>query len=273
MAFWLKKIYGGGSMKKMLRIHLHGMKLAFFSSAAYRLDFFIGLLVVLAGVLLSPLMIILIYQNGASIGDYNIYQIFLIQGVYLTASGFGSIFFFDIVFSTTFRVREGTFDVLLLKPHSLLSTLIATSYNNSGIANVLGGLLLLFYALFHLPTVAITQWLLFIFLFIIALAILFAFSVILAALGIVWVGNSRLFDIYNSVSRFASYPVTIFQKTIRMILSFFIPVAMLGFFPASILLNIEIPSLFISIICSVLFIGLSLLFWQYMIRRYTSTGG
>jgi len=273
MVFWLQKIYGGGCMRKLLQIHLHGMKLAFFSSAAYRSDFFIGLLVVLAGGLLSPLLIVLIYQNGASIGGYSIYQIFLIQGVYLIASGFGAVLFFDIVFSTSFRVREGTFDILLLKPHSLLSILIATSYNNNGIANVFGGMFLFIYALYHIPSVSTSEWLLFIFLFVIALTTLLAFSVILAALGIIWVGNSRLFDIYNSISKFASYPVTIFQKNLRMILSFFIPVAMLGFIPASVMLNLSSPSLYISVICCILFFGISLLFWKYMIRRYTSTGG
>lgn len=260
-------------MKKALRIHLHGLKIAFFTAAAYRFDFFVELLVILASTLLSPLLIILIYQNGATIGDYSIYQIFLIQGIYLTTSGLGSIFFFDIVQSTTYRVREGTFDILLLKPHSLLSILIATSYNNSGIANVLGGLLLVGYALCHLPPVTMAQWLLFLLLLIIALVVLFAISVILAALGIVWVGNSRLLDIYGSVARFASYPLTIFKKPIKILLSFLIPVAMLGFLPASVLLQLSAPFIWVSVACSILFLGLSLTFWRLMIRRYTSAGG
>lgn len=260
-------------MKKMLQIHLNGMKIAFFSAAAYRLDFFIGILVVLSGVLLNPLFIILIYRNGAAIGEYSIYQIFLIQGVYLIVSGFGSTFFFNIVYSTTFMVREGIFDILMLKPHPVLSNLIAMGYSTDGLANVLGGLLLFIYAMAHLIPATPVQWLLFAFIFVIAMLVIFSFSVILAALGIVWVGNSRLFDIYNSIAKFAAYPVNIFQKTIRMILTFLFPIAMLGFFPAAVLMGIKIPELFISLLCSIVFAGASQLLWRSMLRRYTSTGG
>ncbi|MHB1485870.1 MAG: ABC transporter permease [Saccharofermentanales bacterium] len=260
-------------MMKLVRFHLYGMKMAFFSSAAYRMDFFTGLLVMLAGTLLSPLLIIIIYQNGATLGNYSVYQIFLMQGIYLIVTGFGSILFFDIVFDTTFRVREGTLDILLLKPQSLLSNLIATNYNNGGIANILGGSLLFAYALYHLPAVAFRQCIFFIISIFFALAILFAFSVILAALGIVWIGNSRLFDIYNSISKFASYPMTIFSKPIRAILSFFIPVAMLGFIPASLLSRPVDPSVYITAASSIVFVASSLLFWRIMIKRYTSAGG
>lgn len=260
-------------MNKLLRIHLHGIKIAFFTDAAYRLDFFVELLVALAGSLLSPLMTILIYHNGASIGDYSIEQIFLIQGVYLTATGFGSLLFFQIVNHTTYLAREGTLDILLLKPHPLLSVLIATSYNNSGVSNILGGLLLFFYAASRLPPASPVQWLLFVCLLIVSLSVLLAFSVILAALGIVWVGNSRLFEIYDSIAQFASYPVTIFQKTLRVILTYLLPVAMIGFLPASVLMNPATPLLAAAVVCSFAFLGLSLLFWTVMIRRYTSSGG
>lgn len=260
-------------MKRMLRIHWNGMKIAFFTMATYRVDFFAGIIVVLASSLLSPLFILLIYENGGSIGEYTIEQVLLIQGIYLMVSGVGSILFFDIVFATTFRVREGTLDILLLKPHPLLSTLISSCYNNSGIANVLGGLILFVYAICRMPKIAVAQWLLAVFLFGVALAVLFAFSVILAALGIVWVGNSRLLEIYSSIARFASYPVTIFNRTIRIILSFYIPVAMLGFFPAAALMDIRIPSLLVSLLSSMLFVSAALLFWKIMIKRYTSSGG
>ena len=260
-------------MIRLLKIHLQGMKIAFFTLTAYRFDFFVGLLVVLAGVLLSPLFIILIYANGAEIGNYTIYDIFLIQGIYLTASGFGSIFFFNIVWSTTYLVREGSLDIMLLKPVSLLSTLIATSYNNRGIANVLGGIALFCYALSFEPSPTAAQWTLFLLLFITALAVLFAISVILAGLGIVWVGNSRLFDIYGSISKFASYPMTIFKKVLRTMLTFMVPVAMLGFLPASVLLGESEQYLYIAVLCSIAFVAVALFIWNAMISRYTSTGG
>lgn len=260
-------------MTRFLKLHLHGMKIAFLTSSAYRIDFFVGLLVILAEVMLSPLFVILIYGGGGAIGDYDIYQIFLIQGVYLTASGIGSVFFFNIVWATTFLVREGSLDIMMLKPHSLLSSLVATSYNKGGAANILGGLLLFIYALANLPAPDPSQWVRFGVLFAAALAVLFAMSVILAGLGIIWVGNSRLFDIYGSISRFASYPMTIFQKNLRRILTFIIPVALIGFLPASVLLGMSEPYLYASLLCAVLFVAAALLFWRLMIRRYTSAGG
>jgi len=249
------------------------MKLAFFSAAAYRLDFFVGLLVAFAGAMLSPLFILLIYDSGAAIGDYGVYQVYLIQGVYLLASGLGSVLFFDIVPAATFRVREGTLDVLLLKPAALLSMLIASSYNNGGLANLLGGALLIALSLMNLPAPTPLAWLKFLPLFASGMVVLFSFSVILAALGIVWLGNSRLLDIYGTLSRFASYPVTIFSKALRVLLSYLIPVAMLGFFPASVLMGIPADAAWLSVLSCAAFCCLSLLFWRHMIKRYTSAGG
>lgn len=252
---------------------VQGMKSAFASRMAYRLDFFISLLIMIANVLLGPLLTLLIYTGGASFPRYTIYEALLIQGTFYIATGIASVLFFGIVGTATSLVREGTLDILLLRPHSLIASLMTASYDIDGFGNILCGIFLFVFSAIHIRTAGFAGILLFVLLLIPSVFVLFGFSVFLASLSIVWIGNSRLFEVYDVVSRFAMYPATIYTRLIRVFVTFIIPVAMIGFIPSSVLLGKADFLDFMSIPCTFVFVCVALLLWRHMIRRYTGAGG
>lgn len=87
---------------------------------AYRGHFVLSLILLVAGDLLVPLATLLVYRSGASFPGWTLHEALLIQGVFALAKGIAFPFFFGMISSTLVHVREGTFDLLLLRPRSAL---------------------------------------------------------------------------------------------------------------------------------------------------------
>lgn len=102
---------------------------------------------------------------------------------------------------------------------------------------------------------------------------MFSFAVIMAASMFKWVGNSRIYEIFDSITSFGNYPRTIFSKSFQTIISYIIPVAIIAFYPASALLGKDISGIMPAVLVLALFLVLSILFWRLMLSKYTSAGG
>lgn len=260
-------------MKQRLYIYLQGVKTAVASRMAYRLDFFMSFSVMLIWEMVAPMVIFLIYRSGVSFPGWSFYEVILIQAVFMVAKGISYPCFFGIVWNTIIRVQEGTFDLLLIKPRSALFTVLVTGFDAEDLGKLAGGTLLLILALIHLPPPSLEHWAMFILFFLLAMIVLFGMAVALAATGIIWVGNFRLYEIFDSVTAFGIYPITIFSKSIQNIISYIIPVAIIGCFPASVLTGKPTPPLWGLAAGVTGFLILSLLYWNRMLSNYTSAGG
>ncbi|HHW22500.1 MAG TPA: hypothetical protein GXX26_06410 [Clostridiaceae bacterium] len=106
-----------------------------------------------------------------------------------------------------------------------------------------------------------------------SLLVLFSFALLMAGSMFKWVGNSRIYEIFDSITAFGNYPRSIFSKAFQNLISYIIPIAIIGFFPASALLGKSIDGALAAMgICLVFFI-FSMLFWRKMLSLYTSAGG
>lgn len=260
-------------MIRNVRLYLQGIKTALASRMAYRGDFFMSMFIMLLVEMLAPLITILVYQNGASFPGWTMYEALLIQGVFLLARGIAFPFFFGIVWNTIERVRDGTFDLLLIKPKSALFMAIVTGFDSEDLGKLFGGIALFALSVSRVPAPGFPEYLQFLALFFISLAVLFGFALILAGLGIVWIGNFRVYEIFFSFVNFGMYPAVIFSKTLQTIITLFIPIAILGFIPAATLLGRPAAGTLGSVIAGIIFLLLSFRFWHWMLKKYTSAGG
>jgi ABC-2 type transport system permease protein len=246
----------------------------FASRMAYRGDFALGLVMMLAGDLIVPLITLLVYRSGASFPGWAFHEAILIQAVFTLAKGVAFPFFFGIIWSTLDRVREGTFDLMLIKPRSPLFMSMINGFDAEDFGRLLSGGLLLGYALAIMPDKpGGLAWLQFALLFLFALLVLFAVSLFMSGLLFKWVGSSRVYDIFDAVTMFGQYPGTLFSKSFLNVILYAVPVAMLGFVPASALLGRLDGSAWISAAVCVALAGASWAYWQAMLRQYTSAGG
>jgi ABC-2 type transport system permease protein len=162
--------------------------------------------------------------------------------------------------------------MLLLKPGSVIFISIATSFEISNIGTFISGLFVFIYSLsFAKPDfINILQ---FLFLFIAGILVELSFILLMAATTFKFVGNGRIFEIYNTITTYGRYPTSIYKSILPAITTYIVPVSMLGFFPASALLGESTPDMYASIFfCISLFI-LSIVIFNRMIRSYQSAGG
>ncbi|MBC8061665.1 MAG: ABC-2 family transporter protein [Clostridiaceae bacterium] len=260
-------------MISVARVHLEAIKISFAARMAYRGDFFISVTLTFLFEFISPLVILLIYKTGSSFPGFNLYEVLFIQGVFMISKGIAFMFFFGIVGNVLRSVREGTFDNYLLRPRSVLYLTIASSFDSEELGKLIGGVLILIFAFINIPPPSLIQWLGFLLLMIASQAVLFSFSLISSAIVFLWVGNSRVYEIFDSASTFGLYPRTIFSKNLQNIITFIVPVAMIGFMPASVLLGKNADGIMLSFFSSIIFLLISLLFWHFMLRKHTSAGG
>jgi len=255
-------------------LHLYkiGLKVAFSTELAYRANFIMSSLIMLCFNILFPLVTVLMYQ-WSSFPGWNIWEVLLIQSIFTIAQGFNSMFFSGIFWQTNERIREGSLEVILLKPVNSLLFMMSSSINPEGIGVMLGGGIMYGFALYHVGITSIAFFVQSVLFFLGGLCVMWSFTMIMSATSFKWVGNSRIPEIFDSLLNFGKYPSRIFPQAIQAIITYIIPVAMIGYYPASALLGkMEISQLLLLIPC-VIFCILGMLLYNWMIKLYEGVGG
>lgn len=260
-------------MISFIRLYMSGIRLSFQTRMAERVDFFASLLVMLGIELLPSLITALVYGQGLSFPGWSMHQAILVQGVFLVAKGLTFPLFAGMAWSVTEKVREGTFELILLKPRHPLAMCIATSFDAEDVGKLIGGLALTAYSLRHagLPDAAGAAMGLF----------LLAFSVLLFASGLIfmtallmiWVGNFRLYEIFDSLTALGQYPPVMLPKRVRQLALAPFPVLGMAVLPASALLGRSVDGWPWVAGSSIAFVAAAFALWNHLIKRASSAGG
>lgn len=260
-------------MIKYLKIYKETIKNCISQTAAYRANFILATIVTILSNIVFPLVTLLIYQSGASFEDWSMYEVLLIQSIFCISNGVSGMLFSGIVWSTMHHVSEGTLEIILIKPVNCLFYLLATNFNISDFGMVLGGVVIMGIAVAHIGTITVTGVLLCLILFVFGVSVMLGVILLMAATSFKWVSNSRIPEMYESVANLGNYPQNIFPKWIIGLTSFIMPVAMVGFFPASALLGRMEPWMYLTILPCILFLLFGIGIYQYMVRLYEGVGG
>ncbi len=260
-------------MRKYLILCKESLRISIAAATTYRLNFILGSFITLVSNIMFPLVTLLIYQTGVAFEGWTLYEVLLIQSIFTLSSGLSQMFFYGIVFSTMGHVREGTLEIVLIKPVNCLFYLMATTFNVENVSVVLGGLVLFLVAIVNVGTITAVMWMQFAILFIAGILVMLAMSLLMAATSFKWVANSRIPEMYSSILRFGIYPQSIFPKLLQSATAFVIPVAMVGFFPAASLLGRTDFLMFVAILPCLLFVGIGITIYQRMVRLYEGVGG
>lgn len=262
-----------GPLRKFFGIYSQYIRIAFSAAAAYRPDFFLGLLIHLAGNMLLPLLTILIYANGAAFPGWSFHESLLIQSVFMLSMGVCAPFFGNMVWMTMDYVREGTYDLLMLKPGSPIFITVAGSFGFEHTGALAGGIVMFVYSMANRHAPPFSGMLLFILLFTMGVCLYLGCILLMSAACFKWVGNSRLFEIYDALAMFGRYPSTIFSGTLRAAVTYAVPVAMLGFLPATALLGRVTGEMLFGSLACLAFLAMGWGVYRRMLYLYQSAGG
>ncbi|MDR0975015.1 MAG: ABC-2 family transporter protein [Ruminococcus sp.] len=259
-------------MKDFFRVYLAGIVTSIKTGAAYRANFILMNLFDLLWTVAAPLVTILIYGAGASFPGWTFWEAMLMQAIFGLSSALCAVFTENIVWETMNHVREGTLETVLLKPMPPILYMFSTCFRINSFGGVLGSLVLIAVSSVNCE-ITYSNLPLCILLFLAGFAVNAASALISAAASFKWVANSRLFEINLSFENFGKYPVKIFPFALRMVVTFLLPFAAMGCFPAEILLGrFDFVNL-LAVIPAVLFLLFAVWLYNHMIRLYEGVGG
>ena len=261
-------------MRRGLRIYLRYIRISFSTAAAYRANFFFTQCIALLSRLLVPLVTVLIYAGGQRIPGWSFEEALLIQSVFMLCTGACAPLFNNIIWVTMSRVREGTYDMVLLKPCSAMFLTVAEAFDIEYLGTLVGGIAMFGYAVSRMPAQPeLGGWLLFALLLLMGMCMTLGCLLLMSSAMFRWVGNSRMYEIFDAVTTFGRYPGTIFSRLLGGLSTYIIPVAMMGYIPAASLLGRASPSLLVACLPCALFLLLGVAVFRRMTYLYQSAGG
>lgn len=256
-----------------LSVYMKAFKISLAQRMAYRLDFFISAIVMMLSDFLIPLVSLFVYQSGVGFPGWSFYDILLLQSTYAVIKGFANPFFASAIFWVTFRtVNQGSFDLILTKPRAPLFIVILYGIDVEDLGKFFGSLVLLSYSLYHINSISIIDLGRYFLLLILGIMVYISFRLIISATTFIWIDNTRIYTIFDSIISLGQYPANIYPKLLKNIITY-LPITMLAFYPSSSLLNKVTDGIYTVIFVSILLFVFSLFFWNYMCRRYASAGG
>jgi ABC-2 type transport system permease protein len=256
-----------------INLYLTYLRLTAKSWWQYQADFAISMVSLALHDGSSLLFLGVIFASIRQLEGWSLHEILLIWALEVVIRNVAR-FFFDVPHRIHMYVQSGDLDRLLVRPSSLLLQIAGERgmsleavgqilVGTAALLAVLPGLHLPWWSIFYLPLTIISGVFIMCGMHLLVSCLNFCFTNALAALSTVtW------------MYRFGQYPVTIFALPLRLLLTWVLPYAMMGFYPAAFLLRgdeYRFYGLLAPLVGFFLF-GLSLLVWRVSLRRYQSTG-
>ncbi|MNW58214.1 hypothetical protein D3C74_360620 [compost metagenome] len=172
-------------------------------------------------------------------------------------------------------IKPGNFDRVLIRPVNALFQIVAERVQQDGIGSFIIGLIVLFTATPHLDIHWGASELIWFVVMVISSGIIFlAVNLFFATLSFWMVDSLPVMYAVQKTSDFARYPMSIYGKGIRFILTWIIPYGFTAFYPAALFIEdsgFQQVAIWTPLV-ALASITVAYLFWKKGLRSFTSTG-
>jgi ABC-2 type transport system permease protein len=180
--------------------------------------------------------------------------------------------FFRGIYGIRNLIREGDFDYFLIQPTNILFRVAFHTVDFLDVVTIVPVFFITAYVLRQIPG-GVTPWRLvpYGFLILNGLVIAFAIHITVASLAVLTQELENTIWIYRDLMTLGRFPSDIYDAPMRGVLTFLVPVAVMVSFPAKAYLGKLAPIwLLHALAMSMTSLALSLYFWRFATRRYTS---
>lgn len=254
--------------------------IAFKSMTQFRADFLVGIagIITMNGVNLLAIGVIL--GRFHDLAGWTVWEIVFLYGLWMTGNSLYSLLFYHLHFLEEYIV-EGFFDRFLVRPISPFLQLLTIDVNINGIADVIFGLASLGLAMANLKlTFNAWQWLFLVVMLVSGALLELGITLALSSVAF-WTSRSEaLVTAVNQVNwnMTQQYPLDMFGRGFRVLVTCVIPVAFINYYPSRWLLGKTAPGdpwyflSFLSPFVAMGLLGIASLVWMKGVRQYNSTG-
>lgn len=179
--------------------------------------------------------------------------------------------FFREVYRFRSLVISGNLDYVLVKPiNPLVRVLLGGGDIMDLMMLVLIGIITLWFGLANITTNPFL-WLFYLLMVFNGLLIAAAFHIFVLGVGVITTAIDHLIMVYRDFTSMLRIPVDLYIEPIRFLLTFAIPLGIMITFPAKSLMGLlSLQFIVISIAFSLVALFLSLKFWSWSLKRYSS---
>lgn len=263
----------------MTRI-LHNIKLYFSFLLAslkeiliYRVDCIVGVVSQIISQLVEIIFIWIAFQNTENIAGWNFKQVFLLYGITLIAIGIAD-FCFDALYDLGPKyIKQGEFDKIMLRPVHPLLSIIGSSRAFTAIG-YLGLGLTITISMFIKLSIPVTILLILKILFfsIIGALIIGAINTICSITSFWTYRSNEFIWSFFKMYTFAQYPIDIYNKFIKILITVILPFAFVSYYPTMDYLGINTYMIYLSPIIAIILWIVAVKLWDFALKKYRSTG-
>ncbi len=262
-------------MKRYLKLYFQFFKQYIKILVEYRADFIVGLVGFLLVQFVGVIFVRLIFNTIPALQGWSFYQVIFIYGLAQIPRGIDHVFTDNLWILAGSIIVEGNFDRYLIKPINPLFQLIAEKFQPDGLGEIAIGTMLFITAAVNLDLSFTPVKILLLLLVILSATIIYTSIKLTVASIAFWVkfAQAHLFMVYQ-LSDFTKYPIGIYPKGIRFLLTFIVPFTFTAYFPGAYFLGKEgfLEGILMTILISIIASCLSYFVWTRGLKRYESSG-
>lgn len=245
----------------------------------YRTSFIMSLLFGFLFQSIGFIFVAVVLTRFDAVAGWGLWEVGLLYGIRLTAHGLWTISMNQLYrFDRT--VQEGGWDRYLIRPMPLWAQLMFTQFRIPPLGDFLSGLILLIASLTRVDIAWTPLLVLFLPLAIVGGALIDgAFQLGTAAFAFRFLDTLPLRIVFDDFqSRFASYPMTIFNRPMQAFLTWIVPMAFMAWIPATVLLHrtAELPFpgwvAWLSPLIGAILMTIAVTLFRHQSRNYQSAG-
>ncbi|WP_243388095.1 ABC transporter permease [Bacillus kexueae] len=240
----------------------------------YRTDMVVELISDMMFQAANLIFILVVFGHTSMLSGWNRDEIIFIYGFFLVPFALFASFFNIWDFNERYIVK-GEMDRILTRPIHSLFQVVLERMELESLFGAITGFIIMGYAAIQLQLTF--HWYdLFIFiLFVLGGTLVYAgIFVSIASIGFWSDARTSIMPMMYNIGNYGRYPVNIYNRIIRYILTWILPFAFVGVYPSAYFLNKEewYGYAFITPVMGMIFFSLSILLWNAGVKRYRGAG-
>lgn len=261
---------------KHFKLYLLFLKFNLLNLMEYRANFVVGFIVENLFLLSKILYLKVVYETGLTIDGFSPDYITLYVGTFTIITAIYNGFIVENFYGIPRHIKSGTLDTLITKPVSLQFILTLKQMNFSMMfSNFIGGIIMVFIACNRLD-VSFSLFNIIIYILLIISGVFIAYFIFLLPMLLsFWIVEVRaLISIADRGWDFNTMPMYIFNRFIRGLCMFVIPILAISNFPSLFLIQkLELIYALWAVIAPLILLVITRLVWNLAVRSYTSANG
>lgn len=240
----------------------------------YKNDFIVSTIAGAVWQAVGLVFLFALFNNIHAIAGWTLYEVALLYACVMFAEG-ALTFLFQGTTGFAYYIRSGTFDRFMVRPTNILTQILGMQVNFAGLCTMITaiGLMVVSLSKLHMEIGWGDAVLLAINLSM-GVCIRVNMNIAAASFSFWTVSSSKFNTLFYNMQSFAKYPLTIFPKSIQVLLVTILPHAMISYVPISLLLGkLPIWPFILAVPASTLFITWFRRFlFDMAIKNYESAG-